>query len=36
MDKDEQSPIRVTYEHDPAEREEEKAGRNRDLDPQNV
>lgn len=36
MDKDEQSPIRVTYERGAAGLEEEKAGRNRDLDPQLV
>jgi len=36
MDKDEQSTIRVTYERGAAELEEEKAVRNRELDPQNV
>ncbi|MBU3932389.1 MAG: site-specific DNA-methyltransferase, partial [Proteobacteria bacterium] len=36
MEKDEQSPIRVAYERGAAGLEEEKAGRNRDLDPQLV
>ncbi|MCX5905869.1 MAG: DNA methylase, partial [Deltaproteobacteria bacterium] len=34
MRKEEEEPIRVTYERGAAGLEKEKAGRNRDLDPQ--